>query len=263
MKNEKKCAIKLNRCRKWYCQQKMKYKARLRRLKAQNTDVCNAESSSDSESVASDNGEETVVTYDKGRYTSKVRECCMQLLAHNVGIHNVETCITAVSDLLGCKPGRLPSKSTLANMMVEAQAISHLQIADCVPNYTTNMLHSDGTTKFGEKYGGLQITTPDSCYTLCLTSMKAGGASDFKELLVNALSDINSTCQAVGKDGTEISNHILVSIKNTMSDRYIVEKKFNELLESYRADSLPDVVQGWDGFTPEQRLSFTRMNNFF
>ena len=203
--------------------------------------------------------------YDKGHYTSNVCECCMQPLANNVGIHNVEPCINAVCDLVGCKPDRLPSKSTLANMMVEAQAISHLQIADCVPSYSTNMLHSDGTTKFGEKYGGVQITTPDSCYTLCLTSMKAGGASDFKEILVNALSDINRTCQAVGKNGTDMSNRILASIKNTMSDRHIVEKKFNELLESYRAESLPDIVEGWKDFTPEQQLSFTHiiMNNFF
>ena len=118
----------------------------------------NTESASDSESIVSDDGEDgTFATYDKGHYTSKVRECCMQLLANNVGIHNVEPCINAVCDLVGCKPDRLPSKSTLANMMVEAQAISHLQIADCVPSYSTNMFHSGGTTKFGEKYGGVMI----------------------------------------------------------------------------------------------------------
>ena len=62
------------------------------------------------------------------------------------------------------------------------------------------MLHSDGTTKFGNRYDGLQVSTPNSCYSLCLASMKAGGASDFKDLLVNVLSDVSDTCQAVGKD---------------------------------------------------------------
>ena len=265
-KTEQKCAIKLSRCRQRYNRKRMQYKARLRRRMRKVHNSMNTESASDSESIVSDDGEDgTFATYDKGHYTSNVRECCMQLLANNVGIHNVEPCINAVCDLVGCKPDRLPSKFTLANMMVEAQAISHLQIADCVPSYSTNMLHPDGTTKFGEKYGGVQITTPDSCYSLCLTSMKAGGASDFKEILVNALSDINRTCQAVGKNGTDMSNRILASIKNTMSDRHIVEKKFNELLESYRAESLPDIVEGWKDFTPEQQLSFTHiiMNNFF
>ena len=39
--------------------------------------------------------------------------------------------------------------------------------------------------------------------------------------------------------------------------------KFNELLESYRAEILPDIFQGWNTFTSEQQLSFIRVNNFF
>ena len=60
-----------------------------------------------------------------------------------------------------------------------------------------------------------------------------------------------------------MSNRLLASIKNTMSDRHIVEKKFNELLESYREEILPDVVEGWNDLTPEQQQSITRVNNFF
>lgn len=240
---------------------KSKYKAKLQRIKPQKMP---AESCSASDSAVSDEEEEPVTvvpTFSKGHYNAKVRECCMELLAQNVGIHNVESCINAVCDFVGCKTGPLPSKSTVANIMVEAQAISHVQIADSVPVHSTNTLHSDGTTKFGEKYGGLQITTPDSCYTLCLTTMKAGGASDFRELLANSLSDISSTCKAVG--GTDVSDRLLASIKNTMSDRHIVEKKFNELLESYREEVLPQVIDGWNDLTPEQQQSVTRVNNFF
>ncbi len=90
-----------------------------------------------------------IKTYSKGHYNSKMCECCMQLLSCNVGIHNVQACIDVVCELTGCKPDRLPSKSTLANIMVEVQAISRLQIAECVPNFETNM-HSDDTTKFFE-----------------------------------------------------------------------------------------------------------------
>ena len=259
--SKKKSALKIARIRKRFSKKKKQYKARIRRfLRAKH-----AVYSSNSSDYSSDeeNHVATIATLDRGHYNSKVRECCMQLLAHNVGIHNVRACIKAVCDLVGCELDHLPSKSTLANMMVEARAISHLQLADRVPAFNTNMLHSDGTTKFGNKYGGLQVSTPDSCYTLCLTSMKAGGASNFKDLLVNVLSDVSDTCQAVGKDGASLSKRILGSIKNTMSDRHVVEKKFNELLELYRAEILPDIVEGWSTFTPEQQLSFTRMNNFF
>ena len=253
--SENKSTNKLRRCQKRYYRMRNKYMAKLRRMKSQKIPV---ESCSDL-AVSEDDEEEpaiTIPTFSNGHYNAKVRECCMQLLAHNVGIHNVETCISAVCDLIGCKIGSLPSKS---NMMVKAQAVSHLQIADSVPTHSTNMLHSDGTTKFGEKYGGLQITTPESC---CLSTMKAGGASDFKELLVNS-SDISASCKAVGTSGTNVCNCLLASIKNTMSDRHIVEKKFNELLESYREEILPEVVEGWNDLTPEQQQSIARVNNFF
>jgi hypothetical protein len=51
-----------------------------------------------------------------------------------IGIHNVETCIKAVCDLAGCKPDRLPSKSTLA------KAVLHMQIAECVLAFDSNIL---------------------------------------------------------------------------------------------------------------------------
>ena len=262
-RDKEKMKLKLQKCRRQHRKKEMRYKSRIRRLlKAQKPVYTDSDDSTEAEIAGDEEEMTTIQTFDKGVYNPKVRECCMQLLASNVGIHNVNTCIEAVCDLAGCKPDRLPSKSTLANMMVECKAMSHLQIAECVPVFETNALHSDGTTKFGEKYGGLQVTTPESCYTLCLTTMKAGGANDFKELLTNALSDVSKTCEASGKD-TSISKRILASIKNTMSDRHVVEKKFNELLESYRAEVLPSIVEGWDSLTEDQRLSLTRMNNFF
>ena len=63
--------------------------------------------------------------------------------------------------------------------------------------------------------------------------------------------------------GTNKAKKILASIKNTMSDRHIVEKNFNDLLDTYRANILPDVVEGWCGLSPTERASFSKMNNFF
>ena len=36
--------------------------------------------------------------------------------------------------------------------------------------------------------------------------------------------------------------NLLANIKNTMSDRHLVQKNFNDLLESYRSEILPDIV---------------------
>ena len=61
-------------------------------------------------------------------------------------------------------------------------SLGHLQLADKIPKQSSNTLHSDGTTKFGEKFGGFQVTAQDLeySYTLCLAEMKAGGAKDFQ-----------------------------------------------------------------------------------
>ena len=97
-------------------------------------------------------------------------------------------------------------KTALADMIVEARSISHFKMSEQIPQHMVNMLHSDGTTKFGEKLGGFQVSTSNSSYTLCLTEIKAGGARDFKE---NALADINSVYKAVPSQ-TGAANNILV-----------------------------------------------------
>lgn len=64
------------------------------------------------------------------------------------------------------------------------------------------------------------MTTQESSYTLCLAEMKAGGAKDFKEVLKQALSDIEAACCAVGHPGDHCiskAKEILASLKNTMS----------------------------------------------
>ena len=59
-------------------------------------------------------------------------------------------------------------------------------------------------------------------------------------------------------------NKILTCIKNTMSNRHVVEKKFNCLLEDYRAQILPMVVVAdWDMFFIDKQSNLSSLNNFF
>ena len=265
-----------------------KYKSRLQRLKAKQVRCVHVASESDDSDASGDTAErvrelevkvdelsealdelksEKVHTIDTGHYNHKIRECCMKLMSHNVSIRNVDACIRAVLDLVGRDISQLPKKST---MMVESRSLAHLQLADKIPKQSSNTLHSDGTTKFGEKFGGFQVTAQDleSSYTLCLAEMKAGGAKDFQEILEQALSDIEAACCAVTvqqQSDYDVSKakQILASVKNTMSDRHVVEKNFNHLLEAYRADILPEVVEEWSDLTPDQQVSLSKMNNFF
>ena len=60
-----------------------------------------------------------------------------------------------------------------------------------------------------------------------------------------------------------VGEKILANIKNIMSDRHIVEKKFNGLLEDYRQEILPSVVAGWDALSEEEQLNLSSLSNFF
>ena len=48
-----------------------------------------------------------------------------------------------------------------------------------------------------------------------------------------------------------------------MSDRHIVEKNFNQLMESYHSEVLPEIVNEWKTLTSEQKSSMCKMNNFY
>ncbi len=48
-----------------------------------------------------------------------------------------------------------------------------------------------------------------------------------------------------------------------MSDRHVVEKSFNCLLEEYRIDVLPSIIEGWDTLSEEEQDKISKMNNFF
>ena len=41
------------------------------------------------------------------------------------------------------------------------------------------------------------------------------------------------------------------SMKNIMSDRHIVQKKFNDVFQDYRAFVLPNVVENWDAMNED------------
>ena len=58
-------------------------------------------------------------------------------------------------------------------------------------------------------------------------------------------------------------NKIIKSIKNVMSDRCAVQKKFNNLFTCFRKDVLPSVVEGWESLTNVEKAKLSGVNEFF
>ena len=199
-----------------------------------------------------------LATLKNGKFTDGVRQCCHDLLSRNVGVRNIEPVINSVlSNIVGVELERLPKYTTLVDMLAEMRGLACMQVADELATAKDITLHSDGTTKYGEHYGSFQISTGESSYSLGLLDMSAGTAQNTLDSLKVIFEDINLIA---GKGSAE---RILVAIKNTMSDRHIVQKKINELLEDYRKDILPQIVDDWSKLTSNEQERFCRLNTFF
>lgn len=110
-----------------------------------------------------------LTTYEDGKYTDSMRLCIMDILSHNVGINQIEPVIRAVLRLVNVECNRIPQHTAISQMLLESRALSQIQLAKTLSESDQcNTLHSDGTTKFGHKYTGYQISTAETALTLGL-----------------------------------------------------------------------------------------------
>ena len=124
-----------------------------------------------------------------------------------------------------------------------------------------NTLQSDGTSNFGKHFGTFDISSKSGeNLVLGLRPMASGDSETVLSELVTILKDIECVCS--GTDN-KVGDKLLVSIKNTMSDRHIVQKKFNNLLEDYRYEVLPEVIDEWPSMTDDEKESMKKINCLF
>ena len=133
-------------------------------------------------------------------YLEGVRQCCIELLSLNDGIKNIEPVIRSVlRHLVNMEVEALPKPTTLVDMMAEMKGLACQHLAEQLTSTEKLTLHSDGTSKFGQYYGGFQVSMPDhSAYSLGLSEMLTG----FAEVTLNTLKIILSDIDLVVGEGT-------------------------------------------------------------
>ena len=195
---------------------------------------------------------------NRKRFLDSVRQCCAELLSLNVGVANVEPVIRSVlKHVGGFEVQALPAPITLMRILTEMKVLACQQLSEELSKSKDVTLHSDGTSKWGQHYYSFQVSTSDSTYTLGLAEMLTGSTAKVMDTFKQILADMD----LVGGENT--GNVILAKIKNTMSDRHIVEKNFNSLLEEYRSTILPSVIQSWNTLSQDQQQTMSTLNNFF
>ena len=122
-------------------------------------------------------------------------------------------------------------------------------------------LLSDETSKFGQKFEGFHVSDSDGrMYVLGLRDIASKSGQDVLSTFQQILRDIEDVSLQASSD---ISKKILLNITTTMSDRASTQIKFNDLLEEYRTEILPQTVENYQQLSEAERLSLGKLCNFF
>ena len=169
--------------------------------------------------------EDLIKTKENDHYSNTVRATYQVLVI--MGEKVVHTGLRNVTNMnIECLP-----KTTFARLMyTESRRLCQLQVAESLlKDYDSSCktLHTDGTSKFGKHYGIYDAVT-DQGQTLIAGIREVLSCDTETQLnvLVDILSEIEESLQDTEKNA---SNKIISSIKKVMSDRHIVQKKFNTI----------------------------------
>jgi len=120
-------------------------------------------------------------------------------------------------------------------------------------------LHTDGTSKFGKHYGTYDIVTDEGdAYLAGIREVSGGDTETQLNVLKELLGELDDSSNNIND-----LKKIVVSIKNIMSDRHIVQKKFNGIFQEYCTTLLPKVVSGWENLEPSCQNHIKKINDFF
>lgn len=115
--------------------------------------------------------DETISTFEDGKYVDDVCKVIINLLAMNVSKSKFNEVIpTDLKKLAGNSISRLPSMTVHSRLLVEAKHLADVQLGRAILEEADpfqvvgNTLHGDGTTKYHRHYQDFELTTP-SCQT--------------------------------------------------------------------------------------------------
>ncbi|XP_053385391.1 uncharacterized protein LOC123527298 [Mercenaria mercenaria] len=194
-------------------------------------------------------------------YSPEMHLCVYSLLNSHVSTENVSKVIESVLKLVNITPNKLPSPSTINNWNIERGILAKKHLSSEYVSEQENItLHTDEASKYGNKWGAFASRDNEGNYrVLGLRDMATKSSLDTLDTFKEILSDLDLASEGESKGGKKI----LSNIKNTMSDRAATETKFNELLEEYRKEVLPNVLENYNTLNEESREAIDRINNFF
>ena len=214
--------------------------------------------------------EKEVVTFQSGKYNDDIREICMYVLSKGVGINVCEDIVrNVVKKLMNVDIGRLPKKSRLATMKIECDMLAKLHAGNVMLETENNTLHIDGSKKKFTEYSSIDITTQQGQFSLGLNEMISGTSESYMDTTKDTMCEIaHLLCVVQDKKTSEekyqMLGKLLLSFKNLITDRHIVNKVYHNLFEQYRANFLPLLSElDLSGLSQDEKDSLVKVNHLF
>ena len=211
-------------------------------------------------------GDREITTFEDGRFTSDIRVVCYELISRGVGSKHVSAIIRLIlKRVAGYDCGRLP-KPTLIRLMAFEQAILSKESAKIAIERSDApvTLQLDGTSKNHIPYIAMLASTDRGTVGMGLTEVQTENSETLLVELISAVEQLFTISDKVcEKEQQNRVNELLLKMKNTMTDRCIVNKKFVELLEQWRKEALPKVMEHWDTLSDSVKDNMTIVNDLY
>ncbi|KAK6180548.1 hypothetical protein SNE40_012681 [Patella caerulea] len=194
-------------------------------------------------------------------YSNRLIECVMNLTNLKIATKNVGPVIQEVAT----RVNRLPSRQTVDNIVDRKVSMSQKQVSQITAKEKDTTLYTDETRKHGHTYQTYILTDKSqNSYLLGLREMVNKSAQCTLDVLKEILFDISAHCKELSEaKNFSVGYELLCNITNTMSDRASTEKAFNTLLQNYKEEVLPKVIDNYDELSVEEKSHCGKINNFF
>jgi len=210
-----------------------------------------------------------VNVWKDGKYTDEVRSTYMALMANGVATTKCNVIIeTVLSNIANTTAARLPKHTLAAQMRTEAAILAKMQCGiTMLESNSNNTVHIDGTKKKFREFNTVNVTTgKGESLSLGYDEMSGGTTDDYLSSTVGILQEIADLLLPESSTKLEKDKklaELLGSIRNTMTDRHIVNKCFNDSLQAIRENYMALLQDNMDELSVDELEQLVHMNNLF
>ena len=155
-------------------------------------------------------------------YSSTTRLLVYDAIINNVATSNMPHLIKKFSNRLDAPLERIPSRSSIENMVLEMGVISGLQTAETIHDVEDVTMGFDATTQEGVHVNSVHVTLKVSpgCMVIALDRLPGGTAQDYHDHVVSYIDHLADVYQSFhGGQFQECRQRVIDHVANSMTDR--------------------------------------------